>query len=698
MNAGERMVCLINDNFELAEVLITALNEPVIRYKKANINPLALIRINKEIAEELLFTHQELTKKILANELLIEETIIVNWENEKLSNEIIIANEKLAKLSANIITLVDSIEDQTGELIFAGRENATRLTELIVANKEKAKMVAELIIANKEKAKRAAESIFVNKEKSKRAAEKVVTNKENAKRSEELIIANKALMHSNESLQQSNVFSESLLKTIPFVMDIVDETGTILFQSDNFKMIFGDRAIGKKCWELYRDNGEQCIECPLINGIDIGETASNESNGVLGNRIFEINHTGMIFQGKKALLEIFLDITERKVKELELIRAKERAEESNRLKSAFLANMSHEICTPMNGILGFTELLKEPDLTSDDQQDFIQTIQISGARMLETINHIVDVSKIESGLMNVDIQETNLNEKIESVYAFFKSEIELKGLKFLFKNRVPSNGVILKTDIEKVCSILENLLKNAIKFTYDGSIEFGYTKKEKYLEFYVKDTGVGIPLIQQELIFERFRQGSELLDRKYEGSGLGLSICKSYVEMLGGKIWVRSEEGKGSTFYFTIPFSAEQEENPEIIKNTTSEQKEVASTELNILVVEDDEISHSLMTRTLQKISKELFHANNGVEAIDICRNNAEINLIMMDIRMPIIDGFEATRQIREFNTEVIIIAQSAFRFTGDIEEATEAGCNDYITKPINRSLLFEVIKKYFNN
>ena len=188
-----------------------------------------------------------------------------------------------------------------------------------------------------------------------------------------------------------------------------------------------------------------------------------------------------------------IDITKRKQSELELIKAKEKAEESDRLKSAFLTNMSHEIRTPMNGILGFAELLKEPNLTSDEQQDYIQTIQISGARMLNTINNIVDISKIESGLMKVDIKETNINEKIEFTYKFFKPEVEIKGLQFLFKNGLPSKEAIIKTDNEKVYGILTNLVKNAIKFTYEGSIEFGYEKKGEYLEFFVKDTGIGIP-------------------------------------------------------------------------------------------------------------------------------------------------------------------------------------------------------------
>ncbi len=257
---------------------------------------------------------------------------------------------------------------------------------------------------------------------------------------------------------------------------------------------------------------------------------------------------------EKHLLVFTSDISERKQVELELIKAKEQAEESDRLKSAFLTNMSHEIRTPMNGILGFTELLKEPNLSSDDQQDYIQTIQISGARMLNTINCIVDVAKIESGLMKVDIKETNINEKIEFTYKFFKPEVELKGLQFLVKKSLPLNESIIKTDNEKVYAILTNLVRNAIKFTYEGSIEFGYEKKGEYLEFYVKDTGIGIPKNQRELIFERFRQGSESLRRNYEGVGLGLSISRRLVDMMGGELILESQWGIGSVFTVSMPF------------------------------------------------------------------------------------------------------------------------------------------------
>ena len=563
------------------------------------------------------------------------------------------------------------------------------------------------------------------------------------------------------------------------------------------------------------------MDCPLIRGIVVGETENYESDGVLGNKIFDISHTGIIFQGKKAMLKIFQDITHRKESELKLLRSEielrkaqeithigswyldvatnevtwteelykmygfnpslppppypehmklftteswtslssslaitsttgvpyelelqtvrkdgsngwmwvrgeavldsignviglwgaaqdiserknreellatalEKAKESERLKSAFLANMSHEIRTPMNGILGFTELLKEPNLSTDEQQEFIQTIERSGARMLNTINSIIDISKIESGLVKLDIKETNLNEKIEFTYKFFRPEVVSKGLGFFFKNGLTTNDSYIKTDNEKVYGILTNLIKNAIKFTTKGSIEFGYYRKGDYLEFYVKDTGHGISEQQKAIIFDRFRQGSEDLTRNYEGSGLGLSIAKSYVEMMGGKIWLESMEGKGTTFYFTIPYITESKIATEIKSIIPAWNDEIQLNDLKILIVEDDEISYSMLSRAVQKISKEVLHAINGIEAVETCRNNPDLDLVLMDIRMPKMNGNDATRVIRQFNKEIVIIAQTAYGFASDCEQALAAGCNDYISKPVKLNVLVDMIK-----
>jgi len=250
------------------------------------------------------------------------------------------------------------------------------------------------------------------------------------------------------------------------------------------------------------------------------------------------------------------DITERKQIMEDLIKAKDEAEESNRLKSAFLANLSHEIRTPMNSILGFAELLKESKLTGEEQQEYIRIMEKSGERMLNLINDIVIISKTELGQMDVSLSETNINEQIEYIYSLFKPAAEDKGIQLIITNSLPSKKSIIITDSEKMNVILSNLIKNAIKFSSRGNIEVGYKKTGKFLTFFVKDTGIGINPEQKQLIFERFRQGSESFTRQYEGAGLGLSIAKSYIEMLGGKIWVESEVKKGSTFYFTIPYNS----------------------------------------------------------------------------------------------------------------------------------------------
>jgi PAS domain S-box-containing protein len=405
------------------------------------------------------------------------------------------------------------------------------------------------------------------------------------------------------------------------------------------------------------------------------------------------------------LVGIGHDITDRKKAEDELIAAKEHAEESDRLKSAFLANMSHEIRTPMNGILGFAELLKEPGLNGEEQQEYIRIIEKSGARMLNIINEIVDISKIEAGLMKIDMQETNINEQIEYIYTFFKPEVETKGMKLFFNTPLSANEATITTDREKLYAILINLVKNAIKYTKEGAIEFGYKRVETlhatslpgqtFLQFYVKDTGIGIPKDRQEAIFERFIQADIADKMAYQGAGLGLSITKAYVEMLGGKIWVESEVGEGSTFYFILPYNAEPAKE-DVGQEFAISDKTDQVKKLKILIAEDDDVSEMLLDKTVKMFGKEILKARTGVEAVEACKKNPDIDLVLMDIRMPDMGGHEATRRIREFNSDVVIIAQTAYGLSGDREKAIEAGCNDYVAKPIKRDELMKLIQKYF--
>ena len=403
---------------------------------------------------------------------------------------------------------------------------------------------------------------------------------------------------------------------------------------------------------------------------------------------------------EKFFTGIIRDITERKQIEAALIYAKLKAEESDRLKSAFLTNISHEIRTPMNGILGFAELLSTPMLTGEEQQEYIRVIEKSGVRMLNTINDIISISQIESGQNEISVSDTNINEQVAKIYKSFKPEAEQERVHLSINNVLPANKAIIRTDRKKLYAVLTNLVKNAIKFAKAGSVELGCEVKGEFLEFYVKDSGVGIPEDQKDFIFERFRQGNDGLTRNYEGSGLGLPIAKAYVELLGGKIWVESDpdshrDGKGSIFRFTIPVLTEIEKN-EVLK-VDAKKKVSPNLKMKILVVDDDEISRFLMNLILKPLKNKIIFVTNGNDAIKACRQNSDINLVLMDIKMQGMDGYEATRQIREFNKEVIIIAQTAFALDNDREEAITAGCNNYISKPINRETLLNLINQYAN-
>ena len=255
-----------------------------------------------------------------------------------------------------------------------------------------------------------------------------------------------------------------------------------------------------------------------------------------------------------AFRKISIQNEEKGIRAAELLVAKEKAEDSERMKLAFLANMSHEIRTPMNGILGFIQLLRRPGLSFENQQKFLNMIEKGGARMLNIINDLIDISKLESGLMGINISDTDINEQIDFIYTFFKPEVESKGMRILESKGLPVSEALIKTDREKVYAILTNLVKNAIKYTDTGTIDFGYQLKNNFIEYYVKDSGIGIPQKELNAVFDRFVQTEISEKREVQGAGLGLSISKGYVEMLGGKIWVESEVGKGSTFYFTIPY------------------------------------------------------------------------------------------------------------------------------------------------
>ena len=495
-----------------------------------------------------------------------------------------------------------------------------------------------------------------------------------------------------EELIQSYLFSESLLKTIPFGMDIVDEKGTVLFQSDNFKKLFGEEAIGKKCWEIYRDDKKQCSECPLIKGITIGETEAYESHGVLDNRIFEISHTGMMYQGKKTMLEIFQDITDRKQSEEELIYAKEKAEEGDRLKTAFLNNISHEIRTPMNAIVGFCALLGEPDLNEQSRMDYIEVIIQSSNHLLAIISDIVDISNIEANTVKIAKNGININSTFKSLYDQFLPKVSEKKIQLICESDIPDSDALIVTDNTKLKQILINLINNAIKFTDKGYVKVGCVLRDKFLEFCVSDTGIGIGEEYYQRIFDRFYQVQLSISRLYEGTGLGLAISKANVELMGGKIWLTSEPGKGSTFFFSIPYEKQAVETLAVNEKRVPEDF-VFPEKKTILIAEDIDSNFKLVRFFLSNANTEIIRAANGKEAVQKFQSNKNIDLILMDIKMPVMDGYTAVKLIRETNNTIPIIAQTAY--AEDKEKAIDSGCSGFISKPFDKKSLLKVIHEF---
>jgi PAS domain S-box-containing protein len=507
----------------------------------------------------------------------------------------------------------------------------------------------------------------------------------------------------DEALQQSVKKYKELIDGMSETVWVIDLNGDLVDFNKAAAQVLGYSAAELFSMGLYGIDSLltkkillSFIDSILDEKLRVFETCHTSKSG----RVFpvEVCASLVTYQGKQAVLNIARDITDRKKAADELILAKERAEESDRLKSAFLANMSHEIRTPMNGILGFASLLNEPVLSQEDQIKYVGIIEKSGQRMLNILNDLIDISKIESGQMEVVVSETVINEQIEYIHTFFKPEIDRKGIRFLLKNTLSKEESTVRTDREKVYAILTNLLKNAVKYTNHGTIELGLVKMGEYIKFYVTDTGIGIPKDKQESVFERFVQTKDAKTHDCEGAGLGLAITKAYVEMLGGEIWVKSNKGFGSTFFFTLPINAEHGKEDVSVVGLNNPIEEPLLKKLKILIVDDDEISRLLVSIMVNQFSNNIIETACGEKAIDICRNNPDIDLIFMDIRIPGLNGYETTAQIRQFNKDVIIVAQTAFGLAGDREKSLQAGCNDHISKPINKAKLFDLIYKYFKD
>lgn len=391
-------------------------------------------------------------------------------------------------------------------------------------------------------------------------------------------------------------------------------------------------------------------------------------------------------------------LVEQRTKQLKF--AKERAEESDRLKSSFLANMSHEIRTPMNAIIGFSELISESDIDQTQRKELITHLNSNCNSLLHLIDDIIDIARIEAGQLRIFKQDCFINQTFIELYESF-SETQLKenkNIELIVEIENTDENLSIYTDPYRFKQVMNNLIGNAIKFTDQGFIKFGYQIMpdgyENFIRFFVQDTGIGLNKDEQKEIFEQFRKiDSRETDKLYRGAGLGLAISKNLINELGGEIWTESEIGIGSTFYFTLPF-VKTDKKYNYIEPSNKEYNWENKT---ILIAEDEESNIKMIKLVLQKTSVNIIHVQNGEKAIINCQENEKIDLVLLDIKMPRVNGLDATKQIRKFNKKIPIIAFSAYAMPADQQNAKKAGCTDFIAKPIKKDKLLEKLDYYLN-
>lgn len=369
-----------------------------------------------------------------------------------------------------------------------------------------------------------------------------------------------------------------------------------------------------------------------------------------------------------------------------LRQAENDARESDRLKTAFLQNISHEIRTPMNGILGFAQLLNSENLTSEKRKEYTDIINNSAKRLLSIVSDILEISQIESGKTKIYESSFDLNDLLSEVFENTRLQVNSK-ISYCYSFALSSPESIITTDYEKLKKILYNLIDNAIKFTDNGKIEFGYKLKNDNIEFFINDTGIGIEPANQKLVFDRFRKSDFNNNKMNDGVGLGLTICKEFLKALGGNIWLESTPGTGSTFYFTIPYK----------KRTSNQEPEIETDKTNknpkkILVVEDDESSFEFIKTILSKENFTLIHAWNGNDGITLYEKNKDIDLIILDIKLPGMNGYEVLKAIRENNSHIPIIAQTAFVIGEERKKAIDSGFDEFLAKPYKKNDLLNRI------
>jgi PAS domain S-box-containing protein len=411
------------------------------------------------------------------------------------------------------------------------------------------------------------------------------------------------------------------------------------------------------------------------------------------NKIIDVRSMAEYDSLEKKIFGIVQDISRQKNVEQELIKAKEKAEESDRLKSSFLSNMSHEIRTPMNGIVGFSHFLAERDLDLETRKEYKEIIYHCCEQLTTTVNDIIDIAKIESEQVVVNLDWVNIDKILKEVLETYAPLALKKNIVLCLHPGLSGENQILFTDQVKLHKIIMNLVDNAVRFTPSGHVEFGYQAVNEFVEFYVKDTGIGISPSHHDIIFRPFCQAGSQISQEYGGTGLGLTITKAYVTLLGGQIWLESKSGEGASFFFTLPIG---NGTGKLIEKLPVRKKMTGPK--TCLIVEDIELNYIYLKALLKPMGFSVLWARDGNEAIDMALGNEDIDLVLMDIRLPNINGYEATMAIKEKRPNLPIIAQSANALLDERNKALESGCDDYITKPIFKDEFGKIISAFFDD
>ncbi|MBN2175368.1 MAG: PAS domain S-box protein [Bacteroidales bacterium] len=511
----------------------------------------------------------------------------------------------------------------------------------------------------------------------------------------------------DDARKESEYMLRQIIDTVPHMIFAKDENLRFILANKAIANAYGlrvDQIEGKSQQELHikEDELNQFIQddnLVLRNGNTIVKDEEYFTDFSGQTRILQTIKIPLKSDTESpvAILGVAIEITDRKESEKELKLAKEKAEESDKLKTAFLANMSHEIRTPMNAIIGFSELLNDPELTERNKREFINLINENSKILLNLIEDIIDVAKIEAEQIKIIHSTCPVNQVMDDLGEYYRKELEKKADKYITFNVVnanPQEEFAISTDPLRFRQIFNNLIGNAIKFTDRGSIEIGYKvlDKDKMIQFYVKDTGIGLRADKMELIFERFRQAEESSTKEYGGTGLGLTISRKLVELLGGEIWVVSELHKGSTFYFSLPYNPVNGTKKMKQAKVLSEKPDWSNKV--ILVAEDEDSNFELVKAILQQTQAKIVRAFNGKEAVEICKEKNDINLVLMDIRMPVLNGYEATRYIKKLKSNLPVVSLTAYAMSDDRVKSLNAGCDDYISKPIKPKELINKISK----